>query len=466
MVVQITSRKSDFGIRSLWQDIFTLFIVHAETECVDMENSSIVYTSDHVAIKGGAPGIVINNGVDYGYWGHGIDVRKRFGSSKNDFLVLYSGRLAKEKQVENLIEAVAETGSKLIVAGYGAEQNDLEAKAKAGKADVDFRGYVPQDGIRNLLRSVDCLVLPSKTESMPLCVLEAMAAGCPVISTRVGSVPELLDNGDAGYLYNTTEELVECINEIMVDAKTAELKARRAEEIVRTRYSLEYMTSSYADLIGSCLGEPLVSVVIFSGEEGLDESIQSVINGSYSNIEVIVIGSSKYYKDYKDGRVYFVDMEGSFIEKAEQGIGVCRGLFITFLDAGEKMMRSRILDCVVDGCDLQVSSWKIDEHVVRPDEYKSFISFQELPLSSVFAKAELFTHVDLDCPHFFGMITVAQIQLDVIPLIHDSAHFSTLSRDFTPMELRRINEESDACRPFVDGLVSSAMENHYGEEVR
>jgi glycosyltransferase involved in cell wall biosynthesis len=110
---------------------------------------------------------------------------------------VYAGRLSHEKGVDVLVEAIAATPAiRVDVAGDGPARAELEALAAArGVADrISFHGRLPTDRLQELLRGSSVAVLPSRWyENMPLAVLEAFAAGLPVVGTALGGTPELID---------------------------------------------------------------------------------------------------------------------------------------------------------------------------------------------------------------------------------------------------------------------------------
>lgn len=106
---------------------------------------------------------------------------------------LVASRLAPEKGLGDAIEAAAATGVPLLVAGEGPERETLERRAEALRAPVSFLGRVPSEEVGRLLAGAGGLLLPSRYhEFAPYAVLEAMAAGVPVLASAVGGVPELI----------------------------------------------------------------------------------------------------------------------------------------------------------------------------------------------------------------------------------------------------------------------------------
>jgi glycosyltransferase involved in cell wall biosynthesis len=107
-----------------------------------------------------------------------------------------------------------------VLVGDGSERASLEAQAaRLGIGDrVIFLGY--RDDVAELLASCDLLVLPSLYEGLPLSVLEAMAAGKPVVATSVGGTPEAVLDGETGFLVPSRDPtaLVRAIQRLLKDA--------------------------------------------------------------------------------------------------------------------------------------------------------------------------------------------------------------------------------------------------------
>lgn len=113
---------------------------------------------------------------------------------------LFVGRLAREKGVDTLLDAWArgEPPGRLLVVGDGPERDKLRAAAPPG---VEFRGQVPSDEVPSILRDARALMVPSRWyEAAPRSITEAYAAGVPVIASRIGALPEAIDEGQNGLL--------------------------------------------------------------------------------------------------------------------------------------------------------------------------------------------------------------------------------------------------------------------------
>jgi glycosyltransferase involved in cell wall biosynthesis len=126
----------------------------------------------------------------------------------DELRIAWAGRMAPEKGVDDLLDAAAALvgrgrNIRLDLLGDGAARPGLEARAAGLGLDgrVRWHGYVgDRAGYLDALRSADMFVLPSRAEGVPKVVVEAMAAGLPVVATDVGSVAAVLDSGRLGRL--------------------------------------------------------------------------------------------------------------------------------------------------------------------------------------------------------------------------------------------------------------------------
>ncbi len=115
--------------------------------------------------------------------------------------VLYVGRLIEAKGVRYLLEAMRECPDEsLVIVGDGPERSRL-SRAAAGMANVTFAGRIPREELDQYYRSAKLLVLPSvRNEGMPNAILEAMVRGVPVVASRNAGTPDLVKNGETGFL--------------------------------------------------------------------------------------------------------------------------------------------------------------------------------------------------------------------------------------------------------------------------
>lgn len=143
---------------------------------------------------------VVHCGVDVG----AVAPRAHAGRGTR---LLFAGRLDVVKGVPLLLQAMAALrerhgDARLVVAGDGPQAGQLRALAAGlGVADrVDFLGYVPQAELRRRLAETDVVVMASFFEGIPVGLMEALAAGVPVVAPHITGIPELVDDGVSGYL--------------------------------------------------------------------------------------------------------------------------------------------------------------------------------------------------------------------------------------------------------------------------
>ncbi|PWU24586.1 MAG: transferase [Candidatus Rokuibacteriota bacterium] len=116
--------------------------------------------------------------------------------------LLYVGRIAPEKGLDTIIRALP-ASLELVVAGDGPDRARLESQASS---NVRFLGQVDTADVESLLRSARALVVPSRWyEGQPRAIVEAFAAGVPVLASRIGGLPELIEDGVDGYLVEPSE---------------------------------------------------------------------------------------------------------------------------------------------------------------------------------------------------------------------------------------------------------------------
>lgn len=120
-------------------------------------------------------------------------------------LLLYVGRLSAEKNLESLrpwLEAFPQ--ARLALVGDGPHRKGLE-KHFAGMS-VFFAGFLHREELAAAYASSDIFVMPSRTETLGLVVLEAMCSGLPVVAARAGGIPEMIEDGVSGYLVDSDSE--------------------------------------------------------------------------------------------------------------------------------------------------------------------------------------------------------------------------------------------------------------------
>ena len=164
---------------------------------------------------------------------------KLFGKYQNtDSLLIYVGRLSAEKQIERIKPVLDNIpGACLALVGDGPYRGQLEKIFE--NTQTNFIGYLSGEELASAYASGDIFLFPSSTETLGLVLLEAMAAGCPVIGANKGGIPDIIDDGINGCLYNPDEKdngersLIEATKKILSDKNKKEnmrKEARREAE--------------------------------------------------------------------------------------------------------------------------------------------------------------------------------------------------------------------------------------------
>jgi starch synthase (maltosyl-transferring) len=186
--------------------------------------------------------------------------RLNLGLPHGSIVGLFVGRLDPQKGVDVLVRALAVARNQvaslhMLLAGSGPEREYLARLVD----DLGLGSYVHflgwRDDVSAVLRAADFFVLPSRWEGMPNAVLEAMAAGLPVIATRAEGSMELVRNGETGRLVEIDDEhaLANALVELACDATLRDAWGKRGKSIACTEFSLATMIARYDELYESLL---------------------------------------------------------------------------------------------------------------------------------------------------------------------------------------------------------------------
>jgi glycosyltransferase involved in cell wall biosynthesis len=175
----------------------------------------------------------------------------------NGGYALFVGRLSKEKGILTLLTAVEHLDVPVRVVGDGplkAEYEDFVAGHKINH--VIFEGYKSGDDLKRLYENAAFLVIPSECyENAPMTVLEAYSYGKPVIGSRIGGIPEMIEHGRTGLLFTPgqADELAECLRMLWQDSSLRSNMGREARERVQKEFSSEAHYEQLMDLYSTLL---------------------------------------------------------------------------------------------------------------------------------------------------------------------------------------------------------------------
>lgn len=197
---------------------------------------------------------VVENGVDTEAFR-----KAKTDLKKNKYSIAYIGRIVKEKGIIELIDAL----EKLLLDGYNlkihiagdGEVNMLReyAEKKNVLENIIFHGWINTNEEINMLSQCAILILPSYAEALPLCILEAMAAGKAIIASNVGAIPEIIDE-NTGILIEPkkSNQICEAIKMTILRIESDQFDGERSIQLVEKKYSWHKMHSELCELYNEC----------------------------------------------------------------------------------------------------------------------------------------------------------------------------------------------------------------------
>jgi glycosyltransferase involved in cell wall biosynthesis len=202
---------------------------------------------------------VVYNGIDGGIQNDAVIdkalKRKEIGIAASGPVLGIGVRLSEQKGITYLLNAMPEIirlfpEITLVIAGKGPLEKKLNEEALA----LNIQTHVLFTGMRldipELLKMFDCYVLPSLWEGLPMVLLEAMAAGCPIVATDVGGVSSILRSGENGILVKPANprELAKAICTMLSDHALRTRCIKNGQRIFNDKFDSRVMTRSYEKL--------------------------------------------------------------------------------------------------------------------------------------------------------------------------------------------------------------------------
>jgi glycosyltransferase involved in cell wall biosynthesis len=198
------------------------------------------------------------NGIDGSKFLIDIDKerkKKELGISNGGPIIGLGVRLSKQKGITYLLQAMPEIikaypDITLVIAGEGYYEDRLRREARDREIDKNVVFIGPRLDMPEVLKLFDLYVLPSLWEGLPIVILEAMAAGCPIVATNVGGNYMAIRNGESGSLIepqSPSRLASEVIRLLGNDALRASY-AKKGIELFKETFSVEVMTQHYQRL--------------------------------------------------------------------------------------------------------------------------------------------------------------------------------------------------------------------------
>ena len=182
------------------------------------------------------------------------------GNAPDGDYFLYFGRLSHEKGIDILIRAAACLGrGRLRILGDGPERPKLEQlAAESGASGIEFLGHRSTEELKTILCGAQFVVLPSRWyENLPFSIMEAFAAGRPVVASDLGGIPEMVDDGVNGFLFPAgdgealTGRMATLIDSPELRKEMGQKGREKALELYNAEYHFGRIMEIYRELIRS-----------------------------------------------------------------------------------------------------------------------------------------------------------------------------------------------------------------------
>jgi glycosyltransferase involved in cell wall biosynthesis len=174
------------------------------------------------------------------------------GITNEDFVVVWIGRFAEIKRPDRLLEIAKLAKSrgvktKFLAVGDGILRKVIESESRSLNLNIDFLGW--RTDVGSILRSADLLVLTSDNEGTPIVIMEAQVLGVPVVACDVGSVKEIVVNGQTGFVddYNG-EKFLNLIQKLNNEPGLLEHMSSNAGDFAQSEFTVKNFISSHENL--------------------------------------------------------------------------------------------------------------------------------------------------------------------------------------------------------------------------
>jgi glycosyltransferase involved in cell wall biosynthesis len=179
-------------------------------------------------------------------------IRKKFGITEDEKVILYVGRLVKMKRVEiiiTVIKKLLERNLKVkgLIVGDGPQRTELEKMARPINHHIKFTGYLSEERFE-CYHIADLFILPSISEGLPTVLLEGALFGLPIIATNTHGVPDVVIHGKTGFLasrWNYYDQYTEYAERLLRDQSLAREIGENARKYVAGNFSWNKVVMKY-----------------------------------------------------------------------------------------------------------------------------------------------------------------------------------------------------------------------------
>jgi glycosyltransferase involved in cell wall biosynthesis len=210
---------------------------------------------------------VLHNCIDVNQYANGTSIRPALGIKESDIVIGTVAQLTHRKGIDLLLDAaeilLASTANLVfLIVGRGhPEEREFESRVRARAELAAMKGRVcflgSRSDVPDLLASMDLFLLPSRAEPFGIVILEAMAAGLPVVASAIGGIPEIITSGELGCLVEplTGDSFAAAINKMLETPDRGRAMGQRARQSLYGRFDKaavgRKLQRIYSDLVSA-----------------------------------------------------------------------------------------------------------------------------------------------------------------------------------------------------------------------
>jgi len=182
-------------------------------------------------------------------------IRKKYGITEDEQVILYVGRLVKVKRVEILIKVIKKLLKKKLkvkglIVGDGPQRTELEEMAYPMNNHIHFTGYISEEEKFECYNIANMFMLPSVSEGLPTVLLEAASFGLPIIATNIHGIPDIVIHGKTGFLVNREnyDQYAEYAERLIMNQSLTKEMGENAKKHVASNFSWSKVVKKYENV--------------------------------------------------------------------------------------------------------------------------------------------------------------------------------------------------------------------------